>query len=182
MEWGMSNPYAKLDQARDCRAADPQRALDLADRYISENPLDPLGYFSRHLTWRSIEEYNRALDDCNRSLELEQTYDTFLARGMLYRAKGDHARAVADFTRADELDHQEWLTSFGPHFRADSLARLGRLDEALADCDVIPNDHWIPAHSGLPGGNKAEFTAEIRRRAALTSARSAWKPRGEFGE
>ncbi len=64
------------------------------------------------------------------------------------------------------MDRQEWLTSFGPHLRADTLARLGRLDEALADAALISDDHWMPAHDGLPGGDKQEFIAEIRRRAA----------------
>jgi tetratricopeptide (TPR) repeat protein len=155
-----------LDKARECRAEDPYRALELADRHISENPSDSHGYFSRHLTWMSLGEFHKALDDCNRALEFRQAYGTFLSRGEIYRALGDHDRAVADFDHANELNHEDWLTSFGPHLRADSLARLGRLDEALADCDLIGEDHWMPAHSGLPGGDKAEFIAEIRRRAA----------------
>ena len=61
--------------------------------------------------------------------------------------------------------------SFDPHFRADSLARLGRLEEALADCAFIPEDHWMPGVLGLPRGNKAEFIAEIKRRAVAARRR-----------
>jgi len=78
---------------------------------------------------------------------------------------------VADFTRARDMEPEEWLTSFGPHFRATSLAHLGRLEEALANCALIRDDHWMPAHSGLPGGNKEQFIAEIRRRAAAARKR-----------
>ncbi|HLG86271.1 MAG TPA: hypothetical protein VKZ79_03640 [Alphaproteobacteria bacterium] len=164
----MTRRTADLDKAMKCRSDDPQRALEIANRYITKNPHDPLGYFSRHLTLRHLGEYKRALADCDRSMELGPHHGTYMCRGVLHRALGDHARALADFNHARDLNYQDWLTSFGPHFRADTLARLGRLNEALADCELIREDHWMPEHSGLPGGNKQQFIAEIKRRAAAT--------------
>lgn len=76
-----------------------------------------------------------------------------------------------DFDSAHDINRDEWLTSFGPHVRADTLARLGRLDDALADCRLIRDDHWMPAHDGSPGGNKEQFIAEIKRRAAAVKGR-----------
>ncbi len=163
----MSHDTSLLDEARKYAASDPARAFALRDEYVCANPEDGHGYFTRHLSWMRLGQYDRALEDCNSALRLsgEKTI-SLLARGDIHRAMGDHARAVEDFTRARALNYEEWLTSFGPHHRADSLARLGRLEDALADCALIADDHWMPAHRGLPGGSKTEFIAEIRRRAA----------------
>jgi hypothetical protein len=36
---------------------------------------------------------------------------------------------------------------------------------------LIRDDHWMPEHDGLPGGDKQEFIAEIKRRAAIANWR-----------
>jgi tetratricopeptide (TPR) repeat protein len=166
----MSDEWTLLDEARECAAQNPQRALELENRYIAAHPEDGHGYFSRHLSWMSFEDYDKAMQDCMMSLRLNPAPFSFMARGKIYRAIGDHERAVADFSHFHDLDYEEWRDTLGPYYRADSLARLGRLDEALADCALIEDDHWWPAHRGLPGGDKDEFIMEIRRRAALAQA------------
>lgn len=166
----MSDDWALLDEAMECRAKEPLRALELANRYIANHPEDSHGYFSRHLTLRRLKDYDGAMTDCMMVLRLDPAPSTYRDRGVLYREMGNHAQAVADFDYHHDHCYEEWLDTFGPHYRADSLARLGRLDEALADCALIEEDHWFPAHSGLPGGNKQDFITEIRRRAALAQA------------
>jgi hypothetical protein len=101
--------------------------------------------------------------------------------GTNMRANNPNLDDAREFSRDDPrraldienryIDRDEWLHSFGPHVRADTLARLGRLDEALADAALLPEDHWMPAHDGLPGGDKRQFIAEIRRRAAARNGR-----------
>jgi tetratricopeptide (TPR) repeat protein len=162
----MSGQFSELDEARECRAKDPYRALELANSYIRSNPDDAHGYFSRHNTLRRLKRFEESLADCSRSLALDPKCSTYLCRGEVLRAMGDHARALVDFNQAHDMDRDTWLHSFGPHLRSDTLARLGRLDEALEDTKLIREDHWMPEHDGLPGGNKAQFIAEIKRRAA----------------
>ncbi|HWG06067.1 MAG TPA: hypothetical protein VG271_13720 [Beijerinckiaceae bacterium] len=106
-----------------------------------------------------------ALKDLNRMIELDPDCHAYSMRGRLLHKMKDYARAADDFTRARDLDEDGWRTSFGPHFRADSMARLGRLHEALADCAFIPQDHWMPGVFGLPPGNKQDFIDAIKRRA-----------------
>lgn len=48
---------------------------------------------------------------------------------------------------------------------SDAFAHLGRLDEAMADCAFVPDDHRAPAFYGLPGGTKRQFIDQIRLRA-----------------
>jgi tetratricopeptide (TPR) repeat protein len=112
------------------------------------------GYFSRHLSWAAFGEYNKALADCSKAIAMSPNPHRYMARADIYRALGDHARALADLNHVHDTDHETWLHSFGPHCRADALARLGRLDEALADAALLRDDHWMPEHDNLPGGDK----------------------------
>ena len=163
----MTSQSSVLDEARECRATDPQRALALANQFISENPTDAYGYFSRHLTRSQLGDHEGALDDCNRSIALEGNFTSYMCRGKVHRDLGDNASALADFDFAHDMDADRWLHSFGPHLRADTHARLGNLDEALADAQLLSDDHWMPTHGGLPGGDKQQFIEEISRRAAV---------------
>jgi tetratricopeptide (TPR) repeat protein len=157
---------AKLDEARECAAKNPVRALELQNAHIAECPSDSHGYFCRHLTWSRLGEYEKALEDCSTAIRMLPKPGRYLARADIYRALGDHKRALADLNLVHSQDREVWLNSFGPHVRADTLARLGLLDEALADAALIGEDHWMPEHDGLPGGDRQQFIAEIKRRAA----------------
>ena len=161
----------ELDAASSCVKSDPRRALSICQNYLSTHPDDPLGLFYRSQAWERLGELQKALADHDRMVELDPDSHTYSMRGQLRHGMNDYAGAVADLTRARELDDYEWRTSFGPHFRADLLARLGRLEEALADCALIAEDHWMPGVFGLPSGDKAEFIAEVKRRALAAQQR-----------
>jgi tetratricopeptide (TPR) repeat protein len=164
----MTDEPGELDEATRQLRHDPARSLGICERYVSAHPDDADGLFSRFQALRRLGEYERALADINRVLELDPNCAGYSSRGDLFHGVGDYRRGIEDLTHARELNEWEWKTSFDPHMRADCYARLGRLDEALADCEFISDDHWMPAGvRGLPGGNKQEFIAEIRRRAAL---------------
>jgi tetratricopeptide (TPR) repeat protein len=158
----------ELDEALKLLRTDPQRSLEICDRYLGMHPDDPSGLFSRFQAWCRLENSEKALEDINRVLELDPNSGGFSSRGQFFHSIGNYVRAIEDLTKARELDEHEWETSLDPCLRADSLARLGRLQEALADCELIPDDHWMPALDGLPAGNKQEFVEEIKRRALLS--------------
>jgi tetratricopeptide (TPR) repeat protein len=167
----MTDISVSLDEATECLRDEPLRSLAICRRYLAMHPDDPSGLFSRHQAWKKLGEFQKSLADMNRVLLLDPNSGGFSARGQLFRAIGDHERAVADFTQARELDDSEWQTSHDPLFRADSLAQLGHLEDALSDCAFIPEDHWMPEHSGLPGGGKTELIEEIRKRALAARER-----------
>jgi tetratricopeptide (TPR) repeat protein len=167
----MPNTDAFLTEASNCLWDDPQRALALCNRYLEQYPGHPHGLFSRHQAWKRLGDFDRALEDINAALASEPDAVSYSSRALVYRELGDHGRAVDDLTRARLLGEQDWVESLDPLFRADSFARLGRLEQALADCELIPEDHWAPAFYGLPGGDKRQFIDQIRQRALAARAR-----------
>jgi len=161
----MTESSMNLDEANRCLRSEPLRSLAICQNYLAAHPDDLYGLFSRYQAWNRLGELQKALADISRLIALDPCWNNYSARAHLFREMGDHARAVEDLTKARELDDEEWRGSLDPHFRADSLARLGRLDEALADCAYISENHWMPEVLGLPEGNKAEFIAAISKRA-----------------
>jgi len=161
----------ELDDAFELLRSDPQRSLEVCQRYVAEHPDDANGYFSRFNAWQELGEREKALADINKVLELDPNSGGYSSRGVFFRSLGDFRQAIEDFTHARELDEEEWKGSLDPHFRADCYARLGRLDEALSDCAYIEEDHWTPGLMGLPAGNKQEFIEEIKRRASQAQSR-----------
>jgi tetratricopeptide (TPR) repeat protein len=51
-----------------------------------------------------MKQYDDALGDLNRAIEICPVDDAFASRGQLYRAMGRYDEALADFDRAIELD------------------------------------------------------------------------------
>ncbi len=167
----MVKPSDDLNEATKCLTSDPDRSLELCEQYLEHHPDDTEGLFRRFQAWEELCEFENALADINRVVEKEPIWLNYLARGVFFHKFGHYERAVNDLTRVGELDTEGRATTFGAWFRANSLARLGRLDEALGYCTFLSDDHWIPAFLGLPPGNKEEFIEEIKRRAALARSR-----------
>jgi tetratricopeptide (TPR) repeat protein len=155
----------ELDEAFEHLRKNPSRSLEICQRYVSAHPSDANGYYSRFNAWDALGERDKALADINRVLELDPNMGGYASRGKFFRRTGQYRRGLEDLSRARELDEDTWKTSLYPLERADCYARLGHLDEAVADCSYIPDDWWMPSIDGLPGGNKQEIINEIKRRA-----------------
>jgi tetratricopeptide (TPR) repeat protein len=107
------------------------------------------------------------LEALNKCLALQSNLsgDAYYCRGMAYYGSEEFDKAAADFSRALQLNSEISFYYLG---RARAYARLGRLDEALADVDQFmkmePNDASGPKLRGtiveskrLAGGaNQAE--------------------------
>ena len=158
---------ANLDEATKCVVSDPEQSLAICERFLSQHPDDPRGLFCRFQAWEELGEFENALTDINRVVEIDPNWMAYFARGAFFHNVGHYLRAVDDLTRARSLDVEGSAISGISSYRADSLARLGRLDEALADCALLPDSHWMPGFNGLPKGNKQEFIAEIKHRAVM---------------
>src|SRR5262249_11244139 len=108
------------------RRADPQRYLEIVNRWLQENPQNARAYFKRHFVWSEMGDPRRALGDLDKVIELAPSQPAFFARGMVHRQLGDHAKALIAFQRGETMGKDEWqkhaVTLF---FQADSYAKVG---------------------------------------------------------
>ena len=155
----------------DLMRGDTNMYIQRVSDFIRQNPDSPDGYFRRYQAWEHLGRPDLALEDITRSLELEEHWVVFQARGCVYRQLGDYQSALRDYNRAAQLDREDWLHSPGPLFRADCHAHLGDEAAALADCALLRNDHWTPGLSGAPAGSKAEVIEAVRYIAAVARQR-----------
>ena len=147
--------------------SDPQRYLNIVNKWIQENPENPHAYFDRHFAWMKLGQPLRALEDLTKVIGLKPDMVSFLSRGEVHRHLGEYEKALQDFDRGESIDPIEWKgTAFGPLYQADTHARLGNEAAALACCARLPEDFWTPGIHGTPGGGKAEIADELRRIAA----------------
>jgi tetratricopeptide (TPR) repeat protein len=144
---------------------DPRKYVEMMTGRIQDDPTDAHAYFRRHNGWASLGRFDDALADLDKSLALREHFSTHFARGELLCRMGRYQEALTNFYRSSELDSEDWYGDWGILERANCHASLGNEAAALADCARLGDDFSHPGYGGLPGGNKAEVTAEIRRRA-----------------
>ena len=145
---------------------DPQRYLQIANDWISENPANSHAYFDRHRAWMKIGEPHRALADLNKAIDLAPDQSALEARGDVYRHLGEYERALQDYQRGEAMNPAEWAEGYGLLFQADCHARLGDEAAALACCARMPDDFWTPGMAGAPSGDKAAVTSKLQALAA----------------
>lgn len=155
----------KLLAEHELLRTNPEKYIDMISDVIDRDPNDPSGYFSRAQGWERFGRLDKALDDFSESIALKDRAMARLRRGSVLMRMGRYSEALEDFNHAESLGPDKWVDCWGPLYRADCHARLGNEVAALSDCERLPDGFWSPGIYGEPGGNKAEITAEVRRRA-----------------
>lgn len=61
-------------------------------------------YSSRAAYWYQKGEYDKAIDDCTKGMEIDPHHEAYSVRGDAYFQKGDYDRAIADYTTSRRLD------------------------------------------------------------------------------
>jgi tetratricopeptide (TPR) repeat protein len=149
------------------RKSDPQRAAQIASRWLENDPTSATALYSRHVAWMELGDTQRALDDLDNSIELHPHPMSYLSRAEVYRHIGEYEKAIDDFGRGEAMDPARWRENAIPLlYQADTYARLGDEIHALACCAKLPDHFWTPGPDGTPAGGKAEIAHELTRRAA----------------
>jgi tetratricopeptide (TPR) repeat protein len=146
---------------------EPERYLEIVNDWIKNDPDDIGAHFSRHLGWMRLGQPLLALGDMNKVIEYGGDQLDFMSRGEVYRALGEHEKALRDFARGEALNPADWDGhQVGLLSQADSHAKLGDEASALAYCARLHDDFWTPGLNGAPAGNKVEIAERLKEIAA----------------
>jgi tetratricopeptide (TPR) repeat protein len=102
---------------------------------IRLNPGESKAYVARADAYRRSGNYNPAISDLSRVIELKPYAEAYLTRGEVYEEKGRPDTAIFDFTRAIELDS---TSARAYDRRARAFYATGQPDSARLD--------WQKAH------------------------------------
>jgi len=147
-----------------CRAKRFDEALQLCRDELAQKPDDADSY--RHMAdvLELAQRHNEALPFRNKVLELTpNSAANYFSRGDLFYQTGNYPAAIRDFSRAAELDGHGALSPLIHLYLADCHRRLKAYDEAIADCEHVPDDFDFPGFLGECAGGKRHLLAAITR-------------------
>jgi tetratricopeptide (TPR) repeat protein len=147
--------------------SDPETYLQIQSDRLRENPRNAEAYFARHYGWMEVGEPQRALEDLDKSIEIEPKQIAWLYRGHVHRHLGEYQNALDDFQHGESIDPEQWDDIWGPLYQADCHARLGNEKKSLEYWARLPEDFWDPGVYDVPAGNKTEIAEGLRRLAAI---------------
>jgi tetratricopeptide (TPR) repeat protein len=141
-------------------------ALRLYSDLIEKYPTDPKGYRKRSHLYAKMELWEEAAQDIGHALSFgpKEPCD-FFTRGRMYLRMNKAKQAYEDLTKTIELGNcydDHYYTEMAHFFRAECLLRLGRLSEALADCEHVREDMKTFIYPSVR--SKADIVREARYR------------------
>ena len=113
-------------------------AISTYNEIITLSIEDSWAYYNRGMAYRGLGEYQRAISDQTKVIEIGSPIpnhiglaDPYIDRGISYQRLGDHQLAIEDFDKAIELDPD--ADSYC--IRGDSHRLLGQNERAMEDYD-----------------------------------------------
>ena len=106
------------DDREDCSSIDVDRMIRGCSGVINSRQelrqTLAIAYHRRGTAYASKKEYDRAIADYTKALEIDPKHiSAYNDRGLAYTSKGDYERAIADVTRAVELGAKSTPTTIG---------------------------------------------------------------------
>lgn len=115
---------------------DRQLSLENFNKSIAKNPNDPTGYLFRGKAHKDLKEFDKAIDDFNKTIELKPKFEMLVweYRDQCYLHKGMYQEAISDLSKhidrgfADSIfDCDVWIA------RGLAYEREGKYEKAIAD-------------------------------------------------
>lgn len=127
---------------------DFQTAIEYFSQAINIYPKVPQLFFNRGLCYSYIRDYDSAIKDYNKALELNlpkaHKVHLYLNRGIAFRTKGEYTDAIKDFDESISLDQNNWSAFNG---RGITYQFLKKYD--LAILDLNKSLELMPSHVGF---------------------------------
>ena len=100
-------------------------------QHKQSEPRDAQFYLNRGTTYVAKGEYDRAISDFNKALEINPGYiETYNIRGGVYSRKGQNDEAISDYSKAIEIDPED-VRAY--NYRAWEYTLKGQYDHAISD-------------------------------------------------
>lgn len=152
---------------------DEDRALADYDLALQGRPNFPAPYNNRGLIFLRRGELQRAYDEFNIALSLNRganRYTNLLNLGRVQTLRKQYDSALAYFAEGRSLNPEGWQI---PGYRCITYTEMGRLDEALADCNEVIAKY--PKFSGPLARRASVHRAKGNLDAALNDYNDALK-------
>jgi len=114
--------------------SNPSKALQYLDQAIKLNPKKAEAYWARGIAYQKLENFNNAIDNFNRAIELEPSSKNYQSRGLCYQQFKNSNNALEDLAFAIKLDHDDIANYF---IRAGIYASLGQFKLSILDYNII---------------------------------------------
>ena len=112
-------------------------AIEQYDRILRMDPrpaIQAVVHIHRGMAHFGLSQYDRAVDDFSRTLELEpENFKAYYYRAVVHKIHERYADAVRDFSACLDLDPYQYDALIG---RAQVLVSVGRAEDALTDCTL----------------------------------------------
>lgn len=124
--------YTKATQ--EARIGRLREANDDMSAYISKEPAQYVGYYSRGWIKIKMKDYDGAIEDYTMSITLNPNYaGSYMWRGLAYKEKGEPEKAKNDFLESIRLDSVPELASCSYY----AYYYLGEKDKAIGVIDAM---------------------------------------------
>ena len=114
----------------------PQQAINSYNRALATNPIFSVVYNNRGKAYVTLEDYEQALTNFNRGLELNPQPQFHVNKGDVLYLQADYANAIAEYNLALSLDEQYVLAYLS---RANAYRQTNQLQAALDDYNTALN-------------------------------------------
>lgn len=125
--------YLYLLDDRKEELENPKERIKRNTAYLMLFPKSADTYTNRAIAYRDCHQYEKALADFNKSVELDEGYAlTYYCRGSMLLSLDKARQALTDLDSACQIQPDDPFYLVG---RADAFYALNKMDEALADCN-----------------------------------------------
>ena len=108
-------------------------AMNDAIKSVELDPYNASGYISKAMIFEKLDKPDKALENYNKALELQEEATIYILRGMFFENRKDYEYAMADYDHAIKLDRNNYRTL---EAKGVLLLKLHKYQDALKCADL----------------------------------------------
>jgi regulator of sirC expression with transglutaminase-like and TPR domain len=112
------------------RLSENDRLIQFYSNVITQKPQNAVAYYNRGLAYINVENYQQAVLDLNKSIEINPQANAYVARGFAYDRLGNYPQALLDYDKAIEINPSYGLAYTN---RGNTYYMLGERKKAVSD-------------------------------------------------